>query len=200
MTTNEQKLQNMAELVKQQFDLLKDHSSCNLNSFFEIESIKGIKGNASMTITKTPELFVDFHFRARNIQEQEGSNEYQESWEYFRHFFKCKNSPVKIAEQLKLMIETIDALQFNIMTNQLCTPETINLQNTISEFFTMSKAMVLSADQCCVCLNETNYKTNCNHTICVPCADQIKVVIDDDDCCVFCPLCRSNIQHRTQHF
>jgi hypothetical protein len=194
MTTNEQKLQNMAELVKGQFDLLQNHTSCSLNKYFEIDSMKDIKGVVSMTITKhQQELLVHFKFSARNIQEQVRDSEEGDSWEYFRHYFKCKSSSVKIAEHLKSMIEIIDTLQFNTITNKLCTPETVHLQNSISEFFTMSNAFVSPADKCCVCLNDTNYKTNCNHTICVPCADQIRVVESDYDLSVPCPCCRANI-------
>jgi hypothetical protein len=39
-------------------------------------------------------------------------------------------------------------------------------------------------EECCVCLEETTTKTNCGHTICVPCWNQIKKIQ--------CPLCRND--------
>ena len=40
-------------------------------------------------------------------------------------------------------------------------------------------------DECCICLEPTNTKTNCHHTLCKSCYKKMKDVK--------CPICRENI-------
>jgi len=52
-------------------------------------------------------------------------------------------------------------------------------------------------DECCVCHEQTNFKTCCNHTVCIECMSKIKPARDEDRECnmIMCPLCREPIAH-----
>ena len=49
-----------------------------------------------------------------------------------------------------------------------------------------------SIQKCCVCYDMTRTRTDCNHTLCLRCADKIHFKCDDDECGFDCPLCRTS--------
>ena len=49
-------------------------------------------------------------------------------------------------------------------------------------------------NNCCVCQEAVKTKTDCNHYLCLSCADQIKPIKDDNGFNeIPCPICRENI-------
>jgi hypothetical protein len=61
------------------------------------------------------------------------------------------------------------------------------MKQSIDWSFLASESVKLKYEQCCVCLEATIMKTNCKHTLCVPCYDNIARDVDGD---TPCPLCR----------
>ena len=42
-------------------------------------------------------------------------------------------------------------------------------------------------DSCCICYEDTHYRTSCNHSICIECMEKIKKFP------ILCPMCRKNL-------
>jgi len=51
---------------------------------------------------------------------------------------------------------------------------------------TIKKENIVFNDKCCVCLEEPNCLTECNHNICLECVNMLKEHI--------CPLCRESFE------
>ena len=47
--------------------------------------------------------------------------------------------------------------------------------------FLSSDNLEMNLDKCCVCYDETSVLTNCNHHICIPCADKVLASNDTDN-------------------
>ena len=55
-------------------------------------------------------------------------------------------------------------------------------------------------NECCICYQETNIKTNCGHYICLACISRLKTDWTEDEFTIFikghkCPLCRHYIMY-----
>ena len=95
---------------------------------------------------------------------------------------------------LDKMLEILPTLKFN-KYNGIFT-ERMPIYTSIIDFFKDVEGLVLENQECCVCLEVTNTKTECDHYLCVPCFQQIPLVGDDEDEDEKerrCPLCREDI-------
>jgi len=82
---------------------------------------------------------------------------------------------------LKTSIKTtLDSLRFNKKRNRFQTTPIRDWD------FLRSENVKLIYEECCVCQEDTNTKTNCKHPICIPCYDKIKENEDETQC----PICR----------
>lgn len=100
---------------------------------------------------------------------------------------------VKSKYIMEYLSETIDNVRFCKYNGKFLHKDNIHyatIHDILPSFFKNNKNIRFNETnehQCCVCMDNTITTGSCNHSICIPCAIQIKPDIDDD---VICPLCR----------
>lgn len=100
-------------------------------------------------------------------------------------------SKENISLMLDALLELLPTLQFNLFNGNFY-PSTSNpVQLAIKDFFKDVKGLQFRGDECCVCLELVNTKTECKHYLCIPCYQQLKFVNDERPC----PKCREDISY-----
>lgn len=88
----------------------------------------------------------------------------------------------------------ISKLHFSVFSGQF-----INVPSTILEemdFFSDIPSVKMMGEECSVCQEHVNTKTECKHYLCLPCFQQIKETSDEDgNDFKPCPLCREPISY-----
>jgi hypothetical protein len=194
----------------QAFPNITSIAEINGNFIFYIEKHK-LKTNYTC-VQKAFTLTVKMEFYAKNIMWSYADDEEPTSWSYYADRVHCKFSSEDLAITLEAMINKLHILQFDRITNTLVTKDFLDekkaFQNIIR--FPSNIGVQKPFENCGVCYPfdkvdakedidfQTNYKTNCGHSICVPCADSIPIIYEgehDENYCGFiaCPQCRANI-------
>jgi Holliday junction resolvase RusA-like endonuclease len=79
--------------------------------------------------------------------------------------------------------QLLSTLQFNILQGNF---NPLNsTQSAVRDFFGDVEGLQFSGNECCVCMEVfVNTKTECDHYLCIPCYQQIRLVPDEeyDDC------------------
>lgn len=95
----------------------------------------------------------------------------------------------------------VNGVQTDIMTDATTvekaifrTQEEININSSLISMFSSIDNVETNLDKCCVCHEKTGVLTSCNHHICIPCADKVLSITqeeyDDDYNVRKCPMCR----------
>ena len=95
-------------------------------------------------------------------------------------------------DDIKKLLPT---LHFNVFRGDFY--NSISTYTAVSDFFDDVEGLIFSGDNCCVCREvKVITTTECNHYLCVPCYQQIKLVPDEDMGEKRpCPLCREHITY-----
>lgn len=101
-----------------------------------------------------------------------------------------------IIEGLKYCFDKLKKAKFN---KYLCCLEydeitnEINIDNLLCEYLMIDtdNKFKIKGDDCCVCMERTITKTRCNHFICLPCFQKIKIRK--------CPICRDDLLINLKH-
>jgi hypothetical protein len=105
-----------------------------------------------------------------------------------------------LSNTLDKMKRKLLELQFSIFSGVFIT--TTPKFEMESSFFEDIPTIKFKGEECCICHDITNTKTKCEHYLCVPCFQQIKIIQDEDDedgehLLRPCPLCREDIFYTT---
>lgn len=118
--------------------------------------------------------YIKFIIDSRSIHDDtyEPINYYERVMLYKNKINIEYNEIDKILEDIKLLLIK---LKFDKITSKF---KTINVVEPFEDKYLDDELI----DECCVCLDKTNMKTNCGHYLCVLCWDNLK----NKDC----PMCR----------
>ena len=115
---------------------------------------------------------------------------------YFHEAFYVEYTVQAIEEVLITLFPLIKDLKYNPMMCKFMPKDDFEMYQLVNERLKDCQ-VVMHTEACAVCFEPTRGKTECNHTLCVPCADKIQSLageswIDDEEnsgvpCC---PLCR----------
>ena len=116
------------------------------------------------------------------------------NWNYYGKTYSCLETKESIAIVLKEMIDKIRLLKFDRRDCRFRAQEEININSSLISMFSSIDNVETNLDKCCVCHEKTSVLTSCNHHICIPCADKVLSITqeeyDDDDNVRKCPMCR----------
>lgn len=180
---NPESVQILVDIIKQSYN--------NNNTMYlleiDIQSIDGIK--CSVNIYKNPNDTL--RLRVESIRFYDGNGEYAYFDKSFNHstFQEIKKGidmktdiDLYLHTTVPLLLSTINELKFNkkecvFVTSQSCCNSSPNVK--------------LDFDTCCVCHENIKgkFKTECGHSLCIPCWDEIKEINDE----IPCPLCCQDI-------
>jgi hypothetical protein len=143
--------------------------------YLPIQSVDGIQCQVSIKKAQTHNLLDDskeavFYLKIETKKNTVVFDDQMTEYQYYSEKIDLT--------QLK---QTLDSLKFNRMTSKFTSKPIVDWS------FLESDTVKLNCDKCCVCMETTTDKTDCGHSLCVPCYDKIKL---DEDCSTLCPLCR----------
>lgn len=137
--------------------------------YLPIHSVDGIKCDVIIKKSRIGLFKLCIETRKSAVMEED---------EMCEHNYFCELMDIS---DLKALKTTLDSLRFD-RTKSMFTQKPI-----MDWSFLASETVKLKYDTCCVCMEITTDKTNCGHTLCVPCYDKIET---DDEEGTLCPLCR----------
>jgi hypothetical protein len=103
-----------------------------------------------------------------------------------------------LSNTLDKMKRKLLELQFSTFSGVFIT--TIPKFQIESSFFEDIPTIKFKGNECSICQEITNTKTKCEHYLCVPCFQQIKLIQDEDNeenLLRRCPMCREDIFYTT---
>ena len=158
--------------------------------FFEeryncIKAIDGIEcavifeiSNLLFDCTLLPtEVFIELHLSVHNIEYRNSET----SWKYYITGRYCLETKESIAIALEGMIDEISTLKFDKRDCRFRTQEKIIETTSLISMFSSIDNVETNLDKCCVCHEKTGVLTSCNHHICIPCADKVHSITDEED-------------------
>jgi hypothetical protein len=92
--------------------------------------------------------------------------------------------------------ELISTLHFNVFRGDFY-QSIPTIYTAVSDFFKDVEGLQFSGNDCCICMEvKVLTKTDCNHYLCIPCYQQIRLVPDEEyDEKRACPICREHISY-----
>lgn len=102
---------------------------------------------------------------------------------------------ITLSDIIDNMIEIISQLKLDLFRGLLITEEISPSRGAIMNLFEGIDSITFEGDECCVCKEYVNTTTKCNHSLCILCFEQIKIVEDEEEETEVrkCPLCREDI-------
>jgi hypothetical protein len=197
----EYELQELASIILNALNEDSKHFSDNFIyrlPFFEIDEIPV---NAKLSITKSRKsiiLYIDsniiYNFSYHMYYKQFISHNSIEGYKYTIEDF---------IDAIQKVIKSIKVMKFDKLSGKLSTDTSISIKekNAFMQLFNFDHVR-LKYDECSVCGDETMNKTECDHSLCHGCQEQIREIehIDYDDHEYFatqeCPICRNIINRR----
>jgi hypothetical protein len=140
--------------------------------------------------------------RYTEIDDDDDYNLYPNNWFQISADLETDTTINNIINNLK---ETIASLRFDAYLGKFIKNDEIDrlqLDTDILELFknipTVKTSKLRHSDNCCVCLQDTTCKTNCDHYLCFRCVVQLipnKIISEDDEdeYELWCPICRSEL-------
>jgi hypothetical protein len=198
-------IDELAKEIKEevQKNILEDNNSrtkyddklCYIKSIDGVECCVIVRINSSHRDTIQ---HLELHIKANNVEPpycEDGfapDDDYPE-YRYFLKKYKCDTSQEKIAISIRQMLKDLSELEFDrsicrFVTQQQQSGPVKRRKLFISASSTFDK-IVCKMDKCCVCIEETRATTECNHHLCIPCADKI---VPNQNGMRSCPICRQS--------
>lgn len=171
---------------------------------FPINKIDGLKCESVLCITYSYNLHTDDYNMTIVLSIQSNTIMYNESGiekNYFvEKLFNENNKIITVIDIIEILL-ILKYLFFNLkycyVTNMLVLNSFINL-DLFTSIFDNSNIEILG-EKCCVCFIATTNKTNCKHSLCFKCWEEIKPQQIDrgeyEETILSCPLCRQNIYY-----
>lgn len=181
--------EDLARLIWETVDADKKTLSIPLNSIYSIDGVRCL-GNLSVTPyddrSYTKILLYKYSFvavevntnRFRNGDDtDEEDEEYNHTHSYIEKKLMRARSYDSIVVVLREIFEEIALLKYNPLTCKFNNNRDYQIHKSkakaLAFAFKDTANVVLFDDECSVCLDSTRYKTTCNHSLCVRCADKI---------------------------
>ena len=200
-STNEMQFESFAEIIANTIIENKKNriNFCILHKRLHfIKAIDSIECNVLLIIQRQNceqlPIKVLLEIDAKNIMISDGTDSPCNNWNYYGKTYSCLETKESIAIVLKEMIDKIRLLKFDRRDCRFRTQEEININSSLISMFSSIDNVETNLDKCCVCHEKTSVLTSCNHHICIPCADKVLSITqeeyDDDYNVRKCPMCR----------
>lgn len=178
---------------------------CHLLTF--IKSVDGIDCNVRLILRKvklnaTNTMLIQLEIEPKFIEACIGSG--RENWTYYDETIQCKINTKSVKEAFEKHLNILEDIKFDKIKCKFFPKIKLDFELALQNAFKSLSNVKTKIDKCCVCHEETSIKTKCNHSLCIPCADKIKVSkkncnednedSEDEECsCCYsrkCPMCR----------
>lgn len=134
--------------------------------------------------------------------------------EYHKYFDETRRIREDFGEVNKVVdmfLKKIPLLRYETMTCKFVDQTQLEARNAFQKLLIGITSVAVISDTCAICFEVTRAKTECNHSLCVPCGDKMTKLLalenevhsdDDDDeeedkpCYPACPLCRKRDNFR----
>jgi hypothetical protein len=197
----EYELQDLASIILSEFNEDSKHFSDNFIYRLPFFKIDDIPVDAKLNITKSRKSII-FYIDS-NIIYNFGYHMYYKQFISHNMIEGYKYTIEDFIDAIQKVIKSIEVMKFDKLTGKLSTDNSIstNEKNAYIKLFNFNH-IKLKYDECSVCRDETMNKTECDHSLCHGCQEQIREIkhLDYDDHEYFatqeCPICRKIINRR----
>jgi len=190
----------VSSITKQKIEEVKEHQThywcsyrfSNIKTFHDIQVIFEL--GFGFVFHDNPNhfnvVFKIVHYEMFDCRTMNQTTLYNSSWGKFEKF----DRPT-ISILLDKMKENLKTLKFDKFSGMFTEHEITIL--SYMDFFSDIPSIKIDGEECPVCKDcITNTKTNCGHTLCIPCFQIIKQREDDDgDEIKPCPTCRCHMEY-----
>ena len=158
-----------------------------INPYFielwHIQKIDNIPVNAYISVTKyTMQLVIQSHHVKWVL-------DYDQLWLYYRSPKIHYSTVEECAFNIKGFENTIKTIRYNKLNSLLQLPsQNAEVESIISIFGGETSNVELACGKCAICHEDTYITTECNHHVCVLCAEQCIEVTHTQRC----PICRNS--------
>jgi hypothetical protein len=97
----------------------------------------------------------------------------------------------------EFVTKVLEEFRFDVFDGKFtCEPEAQRAQKAKRcEILKKNKRLAIGGGECSVCYVPTTTRTNCKHSVCIPCLSKIEHTRaeDDDEKILRCPMCRDSV-------
>jgi len=150
---------------------------------WHIKKIDNIPVNAYISVTKyTMQLVIQSHHVKWVL-------DYDQLWYYYRSQKMHYSTVEECAVNIKKLARIIETIRYNKLNSLLQLPwKSAEVESIISIFGRETSNVEMTCGKCAICHEDTYITTECNHHVCVVCADQCIEVTHTQRC----PICRNS--------
>jgi hypothetical protein len=161
---------------------IQDFINPRFIELWHIKKIDNIAANAYICVTNSyMQLVVESHNVKWALRQGD------EMWRYYKSqkmYYSTVEDCAFIIKEFGTIIETI---RYNKLNSLLQFPSKIaEVESIVSIFGGETSNIESNCGMCAICHEDTYVTTDCDHHVCVPCADQC-IEISGSECC---PICR----------
>ena len=151
---------------------------------WHIKKIDNIPVNAYISVTKyNMQLIVESHHVKWALDYGD------EMWRYYKSQKMNYSTVEECAFNIKEFARMIETMRYNRLNSLLQLPSKIaEVESIVSIFGGETSNIELTCGKCAICHEQTYVTTECDHHVCVPCADQCIEISRNQRC----PICRNS--------
>jgi hypothetical protein len=118
---------------------------------------------------------------------------------YYRNLIcKVENDIIDRNEITKNILHLFDIKNFKYckLKNEFINSSELGRKNIVNKTIDYFELENNQGEECCICYDRTTLRTgDCNHILCLECANRLPVVDHDDGPYIKCPMCKEDVHY-----